>query len=156
MHLLHESKSETNPKAKGTMTKFTYCILIIILIIYIVSPLDLHPLIFDDLIASGVLYYIWQKFIKQKGQRNYYARGRSQANTKMEYGNEMSLEEAHRRLHVSADAPWEEVQKAYKERMAKSHPDKVSHLSEELQKKAEDLTLEINKAYNIIKRYKGG
>ena len=35
------------------MTNFTYYILIIILILYIVSPLDLHPLIFDDLIASG-------------------------------------------------------------------------------------------------------
>ncbi|OHC01639.1 MAG: hypothetical protein A3H23_09450 [Planctomycetes bacterium RIFCSPLOWO2_12_FULL_40_19] len=138
------------------MTKFTFYILIIILIIYIVSPLDLHPLIFDDLIASGVLYYIWQKFTKQKGQRNYYSRGRSQTNTKAKPYSEMSLEEAHRRLHVRSDAPWEEVQKAYKERMAKSHPDKVSHLSEELQKKAKDLTLEINKAYNIIKSYKKG
>jgi DnaJ-domain-containing protein 1 len=48
------------------------------------------------------------------------------------------------------------VQKAYKDKMAKSHPDKVAHLSEELQKKAKELTLEINKAYNIIKSHKGG
>jgi DnaJ like chaperone protein len=68
----------------------------------------------------------------------------------------MSLDEAHKLLHVSPDAPWGEVQSAYKERMAKSHPDKVSHLSEELQKKAEELTLEINKAFNIIKSYKKG
>jgi len=38
--------------------------------------------------------------------------------------------------------------------MAKSHPDKVAHLSEELQKKAKELALEINKAYNNIKSYK--
>lgn len=139
------------------MTKFTFYILIIILIIYIVSPLDLHPLIFDDLIASGFLYYIWQKLKKQKSPRNYYSKNRSQANTKTKPSySEMSLEEAHRLLHVNPDAPWEEVQKAYKERMAKSHPDKVSHLSEELQKKAKELTLEINKAFNIIKRYKKG
>jgi DnaJ-domain-containing protein 1 len=68
----------------------------------------------------------------------------------------MGLNEAHRVLHVSPEAPWREVQKAYKERMAKSHPDKVSHLSEELQEKAKELTLEINKAFNIIKRYKKG
>jgi hypothetical protein len=136
------------------MTKFTYYILIIILIIYIVSPLDLHPLIFDDLIASGFLYYIWQKFKKQKNPRNYYSRGRSQVNTKNEPNDQMSLEAAHKLLHVSPDAPWGEVQTAYKERMAKSHPDKVSHLSEELQKKAKELTLEINKAFNIIKSYK--
>ncbi len=138
------------------MSKFTYLILIIILIIYIVSPLDLHPLIFDDLIASGFLYYIWQKFKKQKSPRNYYSRGRSQANIKNESDDQMSLDEAYRLLHVSPDAPWGEVQKAYKERMAKSHPDKVSHLSEELQKKAKELALEINKAFNIIKCYKKG
>ena len=129
---------------------------IIILILYIVSPLDLHPLIFDDLIASGVLYYIWNKFKKQKRPKNYYSRDRSQANTKTGPDSEMSLEEARRVLHVSSDASWEEVQKAYKERMAVSHPDKVSHLSEELQKKAKELTLEINKAFNTIKRYKKG
>ena len=138
------------------MSKFTYYILIIILIIYIVSPLDLHPLIFDDLIASGFLYYIWQKFKKQKSPRNYYSRGRSQANIKNEPYDQMSLEEAHKLLHVSPDATWGEVQKAYKERMAKSHPDKVSHLSEELQKKAKELTIKINEAYNIIKSYKKG
>ncbi len=138
------------------MTKFTYYILIIILIIYIVSPLDLFPFVFDDLIASGFLYYIWQKFKKQKSRKNYYSNGRSQVNIKNEPDDQMSLDEAHRRLHISPDAPWGEVQKAYKERMAKSHPDKVSHLSEELQKKAKELTLEINKAFNIIKNYKKG
>ena len=138
------------------MSKFTYLILIIILIIYIASPLDLHPLIFDDLIASGFLYYIWQMFKKQKSPRNYYSRSRSQSNTKNEPDGQMGLNEAHRVLHVSPDASWREVQKAYKERMAKSHPDKVSHLGEELQKKAKELTVEINKAYNIIKRYKKG
>ncbi|MGR3303559.1 MAG: DnaJ domain-containing protein [Candidatus Scalindua sp.] len=68
----------------------------------------------------------------------------------------MSLEAAHSLLHVSPDATWGDVQSAYKERMAKSHPDKVSHLSEELQKKAKELALEINKAFNIIKSYKKG
>lgn len=138
------------------MSKFTYLILIIILILYIVSPLDLHPLIFDDLIASGFLYYIWQKFKGQKRSRNYYSRGRAQSNIKNEPGGQMGLNEAYRVLHVSPDAPWKEVQSAYKERMAKSHPDKVSHLGEELQEKAKELTVEINKAYNTIKRYKKG
>ncbi len=138
------------------MTKFTYYIIIIILIIYIVSPLDLHPLIFDDLIASGFLYYIWKMFKKQMRPGNYYSRGRSQSNIRNEPGSQMGLNEAYRVLHVSPDATWREVQSAYKERMAKSHPDKVSHLGEELQEKAKELTVEINKAYNTIKRYKKG
>lgn len=138
------------------MSKFTYLILIIILIIYIVSPLDLHPLIFDDLIASGFLYYIWKKFKKQKSPGNYYSRGRAQSNIKNEPDGQMGLNEAYRVLHVSPDAPWGEVQSAYKERMAKSHPDKVAHLGEELQEKAKELTIKINKAFNIIKSYKKG
>jgi hypothetical protein len=138
------------------MTKFTYLILIIILIIYVVSPLDLHPLIFDDLIASGFLYYIWQKFKNLKGPGNYYSRGRPQSNIKNEPYGQMGLNEAYRVLHVSPDATWREVQSAYKERMVKSHPDKVSHLGEELQEKAKELTVKINKAYNTIKRYKKG
>ncbi len=67
----------------------------------------------------------------------------------------MSLDQAQRLLNVGPDAPWSEVQKAYKEKMVKSHPDKVAHLGEELQEKAKELTIKINKAYNIIKSYKG-
>ncbi len=44
--------------------------------------------------------------------------------------------------------------KAYKNKMTKSHPDKVSHLSEELQEKARELTLRINQAIDIIKQHK--
>ena len=134
------------------MNKYKFYFIIIVLIIYIISPLDLFPFVFDDLIASGVLLYFWRKF---KNQRNYYSRSRSQTNIKSEPDGQSSLDEACRLLNVSPDAPWSEVQKAYKEKMAKSHPDKVAHLSEELQKKAGELTLEINKAFNIIKRYKG-
>ncbi len=137
------------------MNKYKFYFIIIVLIIYIISPLDLFPFVFDDLIASGFLFYFWNKFKNQKNKRNYYSKGRSQANIKTEPDGSMSLVEAYRLLSVIPDAPWSEVQKAYKEKMAKSHPDKVAHLSEELQKKAKELTLEINKAYNIIKSYKG-
>jgi len=136
------------------MNKYKFYFLIIILIIYIISPLDLFPFVFDDLIASGFLFYFWRKFKNQKNQRNYYARGQSQANIRTEPDRSMSLDESYKLLNVSPDVPWSEVQKAYKEKMAKSHPDKVAHLNEELHKKAKELTLEINKAYNIIKSYK--
>ena len=133
------------------MNKYKFYFLIITLIIYIISPLDLFPFVFDDLIASGFLFYFWRKFKNQKSQRNYYSRSQSQANIKTEPDGSMSLDKSYKLLNVSSDAPLGEVQKAYKEKMAKSHPDKVAHLSEELQKKAKELTVEINKAYNIIK-----
>ncbi len=137
------------------MNKYKFYFLITILIIYIISPLDLFPFVFDDLIASGFLFYFWKKFKNQKSQKNYYSRRQSQANTKAKPGESMGLTESYKLLNVSSDAPLDEVQKAYKEKMAKSHPDKVAHLNEELQKKAKELTLEINKAYNIIKSHKG-
>jgi DnaJ-class molecular chaperone len=138
------------------MNKYKFYFIIIILIIYIISPLDLFPFVFDDLIASGFLFYFWNKFKNQKSRKNYYSGGRSQANIKTDSNNrQMSLDESYKLLNVSPDASLGVVQKAYKDKMAKSHPDKVAHLSEELQKKAKELTLEINNAYNIIKSYKG-
>ncbi len=138
------------------MNKYKVYFLIIILIIYIISPLDLHPFVFDDILASGFLYYIWQKFKGQRSQKNYYnyAKDDTRGNSKRSPDDQMGLDEAYRLLHVCPDAPWGEVQKAYKERIAKTHPDKVAHLSEELQEKSKELSLEINKAYNLIKRYK--
>jgi len=137
------------------MNKYKFYFLIIILIIYIISPLDLFPFVFDDLIASGFLFYFWRKFKNQKNQKSYYSRSKSQTNINAGSDRTMNLDESYKLLNVSSDAPLSEVQKAYKEKMAKSHPDKVAHLSEELQKKAKELALEINKAYNNIKSYKG-
>ncbi len=142
------------PKIK--MNKYKFYFLIIILIIYIISPLDLHPFVFDDILASGFLYYFWKKFKGQRRQKSYhnYSKDESRAKTKGATGSQVSLDEACRLLHVSPDASWSEVQKAYKERMAKTHPDKVAHLSEELQERSKELSIEINNAYNLIKRYK--
>lgn len=137
------------------MNKYKFYFLVIILIIYIISPLDFFPFVFDDLIASGFLFYFWNKFKNQKSQKTYYSGGQSQTNIKSKPDGQMSLDQAYRLLNISPDAPWSEVQKAYKEKMVKSHPDKVTHLGAELQEKAKELTIKINKAYNIIKSHKG-
>ncbi len=136
------------------MNKYKLYLIIAILIIYIISPLDLFPFVFDDLIASGFLFYFWRKYKNQKNRKNYYSGSQSQPNIKAEPDGSMSLNKSYKLLNVSSDVSLSEVQKAYKEKMAKSHPDKVAHLSEELQKKAKELTLEINKAYNDIKSHK--
>ena len=138
------------------MNNFKLYFLIIILIIYIISPLDLFPFVIDDLIAAGFLFYFWRKFKNKKSQKNYYSKSQSQTNIKNKTDEQMSLDQAHRLLNVNTNAPWSEVQKAYKEKMAKSHPDKVAHLGVELQEKARELSVDINKAYNIIKSHKKG
>ncbi len=136
------------------MSNFTFYLLLIILIIYILSPWDIHPLLFDDLIAAGFLYYLWQKFKKQKRQRNFYSNSQSQENRKTESKGDLNLEDAYKILGVSPNASLKEVQKVYKDKIVKSHPDKVTHLSKELQEKAKEVTAKLNKAIEIIKRHK--
>jgi DnaJ-class molecular chaperone len=126
----------------------------VLLIIYIISPFDAHPLFFDDLIAAGFLIYTLY--------RNSSA-GAKQGGSRNEPGNEgepqpgmsLDLNESYRILGIGPDSSWEDISKAYKEKMARSHPDKVNHLSEELQEKAKEITLKLNRAYEMIKKSKG-
>lgn len=137
------------------MTKFVFYLLLIILIIYIISPWDIHPHYFDDVAAFGILYYLWRKYKKYKRPGSYYySKNKSQENKRYASRGDLDLEDAYSLLGLNPDASWEEVQKAYKDKIVKSHPDKVAHLSDELQKKAKELTLELNKAIDIIRRYK--
>jgi len=132
-----------------------YYFWLILLAIYIISPFDAHPLFLDDLIAAGALFYLLHKKEKQKKQRNYsYFHNQSQESRKTESESPLSLEDAYRLLGVKPDNSWDEINKAYKEKMVKSHPDKVNHLSEELQEKAKEITLNLNNAIDIIKHYK--
>ncbi len=144
------------------MTKFLNYLWLILLAVYIISPIDAHPLFLDDLIAAGVLFYLLYKIAKQKEQRqqynNYYSQSqsfnRSQQNKTADSQVPLTLDEAYRLLGVSPDASLDEISRAYKEKMSKSHPDKVSHLSEELQEKAKELTLRLNEAYDLLKRHR--
>ena len=133
---------------------------LILLAVYIISPYDAHPLFLDDLIAAGFLFYILYKMSKQKKQRHYNYYSRSQSSNQSghsktaESTGPVTLDEAYKLLGVSPSASLDEINKAYREKMSKSHPDKVSHLSEELQEKAVELTLKLNEAFDIIKRDK--
>lgn len=133
---------------------------LILLAIYIISPIDAHPLFLDDLIAAGIMFYILYKNARRKKQfEQYYygSRNQSQNNSSASHGSRgpLTLEKAYRLLGVSASASWEEINKAYRDKISKSHPDKVSHLSEELQDRAKELTLQLNEALDLIKRHKG-
>ena len=66
-----------------------------------------------------------------------------------------SIDSAYKILEVSKDATDEEVKKAYREMAKKHHPDRVSHLGEEVRKSAEEKLQEINNAYELIKKERG-
>ena len=145
------------------MAKILNYIWPVLIAIYIINPFDAHPLFLDDLIASGVLFYMLYKNARRKKQQQYYSyfgnsqsSGQSQRNAGTESAGPLTLDKAYELLGVGHDAEWDEISKAYKEKMSKSHPDKVSHLSEELQEKAKELTLKLNEALDLIKQYKKG
>ncbi len=64
-------------------------------------------------------------------------------------------ESAYKILEIASTSTDEEVKKAYKKMAIKYHPDKVSHLGEDVQKAAEDKFQELNAAYEEIKKQRG-
>jgi hypothetical protein len=139
---------------------FNYLWLILIGI-YIISPVDLVPWhIFDDLIAAGVMFYLLYKNARKKKQyEQYYSHTQNQSQNSHKASHDtrgpLTLDRAYSLLGISASASREEINKAYRAKISKSHPDKVTHLSVELQDKAKELTLRLNEALDLIKRHKG-
>jgi DnaJ like chaperone protein len=62
---------------------------------------------------------------------------------------------AYKILEIESSATDEEVKKAYRDMALKFHPDKVSHLGEEVQKAAEQKFKEVSNAYDEIKKARG-
>lgn len=66
-----------------------------------------------------------------------------------------SLDDCYKILEVSPNATDEEVKKAYRVAAMKHHPDKVSHLGEDVRKQAEEKFAKVNEAYDKIKAARG-
>jgi DnaJ like chaperone protein len=64
-------------------------------------------------------------------------------------------ESAYKILEIAPQATDDEVKKAYKKMAIKYHPDKVSHLGEDVQKAANEKFKKVNVAYEQIKKERG-
>ncbi|MDD4923157.1 MAG: TerB family tellurite resistance protein, partial [Bacteroidales bacterium] len=64
-------------------------------------------------------------------------------------------ESAYKILEITHEATDEEVKKAYKKMAVKYHPDKVSHLGEDVQKAANEKFKKVNVAYEQVKKERG-
>jgi DnaJ like chaperone protein len=62
---------------------------------------------------------------------------------------------AYKILEITPDASDEELKKAYRKMAIKYHPDKVSHLGEDVQKAAKEKFQQLNAAYEAIKKERG-
>jgi DnaJ like chaperone protein len=82
---------------------------------------------------------------------NSYSGGYS-GTTRSVYSN---LDNDYKILEVSPDASDAELKKAYRAAAMKHHPDKVSHLGEDIRKVAEEKFAKVNQAYERIKKARG-
>lgn len=67
---------------------------------------------------------------------------------------EISIEDAYSVLGINKNSSVEEIKSAYKRKIKEYHPDRLSGLGSELQQLAHQKSLEINSAYNLLKKVK--
>jgi preprotein translocase subunit Sec63 len=130
-------------------------ILILLLILYILSPYDLVPDFLggpgylDDLGLVGILIYYYFSRKRKQGQAETKERARQDFESKREEAPS-SQRSPHEVLGLDRNATSEEIKAAYKRLASQYHPDKVSHLGEEFRILAEEKFKEIQKAYQEL------
>ncbi len=84
------------------------------------------------------------------------ANGPDESRTSAPHGKTVfSVSSACKVLGISPRASWQEIQAAYREKSKKYHPDRVSHLGKEFAELANEKFIEIQNAYELLKREKG-
>lgn len=89
------------------------------------------------------------------GNTGYGYNSSSSGSSSSSYDYSPSLDDDYKMLEITADASDDEVKKAYRKAAMKHHPDKVSHLGEDVRKAAEEKFAKVNEAYNRIKKSRG-
>lgn len=88
------------------------------------------------------------------GYGNYGGYG-GQYDNSNNYTTRVASDDDYKILEVSPKATDDEVKKAYRAAAKKHHPDKVSHLGEDVRKAAEKKFAQVNEAYERIKKARG-
>jgi uncharacterized membrane protein YkvA (DUF1232 family) len=144
----------------------------IILILYVLSPLDLIPEwiagyfgLIDDAIIIGALYwYFIRRPAKLRAQGAQYrntsyrqGQGRREEGfqdnrRESQAGQGFSKRDPYEVLGLARGASRDEVRNAYRQLANKYHPDKVNHLGDEFKQLAEKRFKEIQEAYQELVR----
>lgn len=93
-------------------------------------------------------FYTYESSSNTYNNRDYSSRNYN-------YRSSSGLENDYKILGISPDATDEEVKKAFRTLAKEHHPDKVSHLGEDMRKAAEEKFARLNEAYDRIKKARG-
>jgi len=136
--------------------------LIIIAVLYLVFPRDLIPDflgsglgLIDDLLLIGGLTYFYRNRLREYAARATGESGRwdqRERSSRVQAEASESSFDPYEILGIDSSASGEEIQTAYKVRMHEYHPDKVAHLGAELQKVAHRKAVEIQQAYEQLRK----
>jgi hypothetical protein len=123
-------------------------ILLIGALLYILSPVDLIPDVLwglgwlDDLLVLGLLLWVLSGLRKHRGGPFRWWRGT--------WPRRAEPQDPYIILGVERHATEEEIRAAYRRAVAQYHPDKVSHLGQELQELAHQKLIAIQQAYDEL------
>ncbi len=131
--------------------------LIAIAVLYLVLPRDLvfdflgRGLgLIDDLLVIALLVWFYRRHLR--GTRESEGPGRKERSSRAQPAASEPAFDPYEVLGIPASASAETIQSAYKARMNEYHPDKVAHLGEELQELAHRKALEIQQAYQKLRK----
>ena len=135
--------------------------LILIAVLYLVFPRDLIPDflprglgVIDDLLLIAFLAYFYRNRLRQYATRTTEKNAGQDREPSSRPTAEASgsLSDPYEVLGIPSSASGKEIQTAYRARMHEYHPDKVAHLGEELQKVAHRKAVEIQQAYERLRK----
>ena len=136
--------------------------LILIAVLYLVFPRDLIPDylgrglgLIDDVSLIALLTYFYRKQLRKYTAHASPESGGAderQRSSRAQAEKSENPFDPYQILGIDSSASGKAIQSAYKARMHEYHPDKVAHLGEELQKVAHRKAVEIQQAYEQLRK----
>ncbi len=138
-------------------------ILIILGVLYVLSPYDILPDFIvgwgwiDDLVIIGLLWrYLSMQKKKQEASARYQQKasggpGNTGAGSSKD-DTARQFQDPYTTLGLDRGASEQEIKQAYRQLALRYHPDKVAHLGDEFKALAEKRFREIQQAYEELKR----
>ena len=134
--------------------------LIIVALLYLLFPRDLIPDFFgrglgliDDLSLMAALTYFYRRHLRDFTARTAGESDQASGETHRKKAKQSDRAfDPYQILSIPTSSSQETIRSAYRSRMTEYHPDKVAHLGEELQELAHRKVLEIQKAYQQLKK----